>query len=87
MAGIIFFSFSNNKNQIFFQSYDNFGDTINLISSYEYFYSSDELQLYKNFDYEKSVINNIYLNEVKNNYCESNFGLNYEIRKILIQFV
>ena len=78
LSSIIFFSFSNNENQIFFQGYDNFGDTINLISSYEYFYSSDELQLYKNFDYEKSVINNIYLNEVKNNYCENNFGLNYE---------
>ena len=78
LLSITFFSFSNNENQIYFQSYDNFGDTINLISSYEYFYSSDDLQLYKNFDYEKSVTNNIYFNEVKNNYCESNFGLNYE---------
>ena len=75
---VFLFSFSENENKIFYQDSDNFGDTISLVSTYDYFFDSENLKQINNYDVEKYLYQNIYFIEVKNEYCEASFGSNYE---------
>ena len=71
---VFLFSFSQNDNRIYYQNSDNFGDTVSLISTFDYFFDSQNLKQVKNYDFEKYFEQNIYFNDVKNEYCSTSFG-------------
>lgn len=75
---VFLFSFSQNDNRIYYQNFDNFGDTVSLISTFDYFFDSQNLKQIKNYDFEKYFEQNIYFSDVKNEYCSTSFGKNYK---------